>query len=104
MPLGAYRASTFPAETKIYLESTTYLKLRELTLSFDLPQAFVRRFWSGGRYARVSLSGRNLFTLTPYKGADPEVSNFGTQQIARNFDVSPYPPSRSFWLSVDLGF
>lgn len=104
MPLGAYRASTFPAETKIYLESTTYLKLRELTLSFDLPQSFVRRFWSGGRYARISLSGRNLFTFTPYKGADPEVSNFGTQQIARNFDVSPYPPSRTFWFSVDLGF
>ena len=104
MPRGAYRASTFPAETKIYLQSTTYLKLRELTLSFDLPQAFVRGFWSGARYARVSLSGRNLFTLTPYKGADPEVSNFGTQQIARNFDVSPYPPSRSFWLTVNMGF
>ncbi|HEV2751903.1 MAG TPA: SusC/RagA family TonB-linked outer membrane protein [Gemmatimonadales bacterium] len=104
VPLGAYRAGTFPAETKIYLQSTTYLKLREVTLSFDIPQEFVRRFWTGGRYARVSLSGRNLFTLTPYKGADPEVSNFGTQQIARNFDVSPYPPSRSFWLSVDFGF
>jgi len=104
MALGAYRATTFPAETKIYLESTTYLKLRELTLSIDLPQSLVRRFWSGGRYARVSVSGRNLFTLTPYKGADPEVSNFGTQQIARNFDVSPYPPSRSFWFSVNMGF
>jgi len=104
MPLGAYRASTFPRETKIYLESTTYLKLRELTLSVDLPRSLVRRFWSGGRYARVSVSGRNLLTLTPYKGADPEVSNFGTQQIARNFDVSPYPPSRSFWFSVNLGF
>ncbi len=103
-PLGAYRASTFPRETKIYLESTTYLKLRELTLSIDLPPSFVRRFWSGGRYARVSLSGRNLFTFTPYKGADPEVSNFGTQQIARNFDVSPYPPSRSVWFAVNLGF
>jgi len=104
VPLGAYRASTFPKETKIYLQSTTFLKLRELTVSLDLPQSLVRRFWSGGRYTRVSLSGRNLFTLTPYKGADPEVSNFGTQQIARNFDVSPYPPSRSFWFSVNVGF
>ena len=103
-PLGAYRASTFPAETKVYLQSTSFLKLREVTLSLDVPPSVVRHFWSGGRYARLSLSGRNLFTITPYKGADPEVSNFGTQQIARNFDVAPYPPFRSFWLTFDLGF
>jgi hypothetical protein len=54
--------------------------------------------------ARVSLSGRNLITLTHYSGLDPEVSNFGTQAIGRNYDVAPFPPSRSFWLSVDAGF
>jgi hypothetical protein len=35
---------------------------------------------------------------------DPEVSNFGNQPIARNIDVAPFPPSRSFWFSVALGF
>jgi hypothetical protein len=54
--------------------------------------------------ARVSLSGRNLLTFTSYSGLDPEVSNFGNQPIGRNYDVAPYPPSRSFWLSVDAGF
>jgi hypothetical protein len=56
------------------------------------------------RDARLSLSGRNLMTSTSYSGHDPEVSNFGNQNIARNIDVAPFPPSRSFWLSVNLGF
>jgi hypothetical protein len=53
---------------------------------------------------RVSLSGRNLLTFTKYSGLDPEVSNFGNQSIGRNYCVAPYPPSRSFWLSVDAAF
>jgi len=35
---------------------------------------------------------------------DPEVSNFGNQAIGRNIDVAPFPPSRSFWFSLSLGF
>ena len=53
--------------------------------------------------ARLSLGRRNLFTVTDYTGLDPEVSNFGNQPIARNIDVAPYPPSRSFWFSAHGG-
>ena len=60
--------------------------------------------WRGASYARVSLSAENLFLSAPYDGLDPEVSNFGNQPIARNIDVAPFPPSRSFWLTIDMGF
>ena len=43
-------------------------------------------------------------TWTDYSGLDPEVSNFGNQSIARNIDVAPFPPSRSFWLGAELRF
>jgi hypothetical protein len=56
------------------------------------------------RTARLSLSGRNLLRFTSYKSLDPEVSNFGNQAIIRNIDVAPFPPSRSFFFSIDLGF
>jgi hypothetical protein len=56
------------------------------------------------RRVRVSLSGRDLLTFSDYSGLDPEVSNFGNKPIGRNVDVAPYPPSRSFWLSIDFGF
>jgi hypothetical protein len=77
--------------------------VREITVSWDLPRGLVNSLFGSARYARLSVSGRNLLTFTGYTGHDPEVSNFGNQNIARNIDVAPFPPSRSFWFSIDLG-
>ncbi|MFN9424981.1 MAG: SusC/RagA family TonB-linked outer membrane protein, partial [Gemmatimonas sp.] len=87
-----------------YIEDASFVKLRELTLTYDLPSALVRRAMSRAESARLTLSGRNLLIITDYTGLDPEVSNFGTQAVSRGFDVSPYPPSRSFWFSIDVRF
>ena len=58
----------------------------------------------GDAPSRVSsASGRNLVTWTKYPGLDPDVSNFSNQLVGRGQDVTPYPPTRSFFLSVDLG-
>jgi hypothetical protein len=55
--------------------------------------------------ARLQVSGRNLLLWYPnYFGLDPEVSNFGNQQVARGQEVTPYPPARTFFVSLDLGF
>ena len=53
---------------------------------------------------RVSLTGRNLFMWAPYSGLDPEVANFGAAAIRNNLDIGPYPPSRSFFFNIALGF
>jgi TonB-linked SusC/RagA family outer membrane protein len=91
--------------TKVYLESGSYLKMREVSLSYDMPSSVVGRLFGGtARSARLTLSGRNLLRFTNYHGYDPEVSNFGNQAIVRNIDVAPYPPSRSFYFTVDVGF
>jgi TonB-linked SusC/RagA family outer membrane protein len=87
-----------------YVEDASFLKLRELTLTYELPSDWVKSWTRVAQSARISLSARNLITLTRYSGLDPEVSNFGNQPIARNIDVGPFPPSRSYWASIDLGF
>lgn len=88
-----------------YIEHASYAKLRELSLGYQVPQAWVNRlFGPQATTARVEFTGRNLLTWTNYSGIDPEVSNFGSQQISRFIDIAPYPPSRSFFLSINLGF
>jgi TonB-dependent starch-binding outer membrane protein SusC len=102
---GAQRQVDFATRTGVYVQDGSYLKLREVNLGYTLPASFTTSlFGSGIRFARISLSGRNLFRITPYRGLDPEVSNFGNQAIVRNVDVAPFPPSRSYFLSLDLGF
>ncbi len=104
--LGEYRLRVYPARTsRVWLEDASFVKLREVSLSWQVPQSMLQnQILRGINTARVTLSGRNLIRITDYRGMDPEVHNFGTTAIRTNIDVGPYPPSRSFWLSVDVRF
>jgi hypothetical protein len=80
------------------------VKLREITLSYDVPDRLLRHLPNGVRDLRLSLSGRNLYTWTDYWGVDPEANNFGNQTVSRIVDLAPYPPTRSYLFSFSLGF
>lgn len=104
--LGEYRYNSWAGgtNTAAYLEDGSYTKVREVTLAYTLPQGMVNKLAViNAKSARVSLSGRNLFIISGYNGFDPEVNN-GGNFVARFVDLAPFPPSRSFYLSVDLGF
>jgi TonB-linked SusC/RagA family outer membrane protein len=96
--------STAGGGKNVYLEPAGFVKLRELSVSFALPHAVMSSLFSGTNDVRLELSGRNLKTWTKYTGYDPEVSNFSNQNIGRFQDVTPYPPSRSFFVSLSTTF
>jgi TonB-dependent starch-binding outer membrane protein SusC len=85
-----------------YVQSTTFLKLREVKLSYDVPFNY-SRYVFGSHGVTLSASGRNLILITKYYGYDPEVSNFG-QSPFRGVDLAPYPPNRQFFFTVTAGF
>jgi TonB-linked SusC/RagA family outer membrane protein len=89
----------------VYVQDASFLKLREVSVSFLLPESMVHGMF-GGRVnnVRAELSGRNLVTWTKYPGLDPEVSNFGNQNINRGQDLAPYPPTRSYFFSLNVEF
>ena len=104
--LGEYRRAYLNNSiAEPYVQDGSFVKLREVTLSYAVPSALGKRFL-GSRVSdvRLSLTGRNLFTSTPYWGADPEVNNFGNQPVRGFVDLAPFPPSRSFFFNIDLGF
>ena len=88
-----------------YLEDAGFAKIREISVSYTLPQGVTRALFSSlTQNVRLEVSGRNLKTWTPYTGYDPEVSNFSNQNIGRFQDVTPYPPSRSVFVSLSGNF
>jgi outer membrane receptor protein involved in Fe transport len=102
---GKERFALQGKDTRPYVEDGSFVKLREVSLSYRLPESFVQRtFRNQVHTASLSFAGRNLLMNSAYKGLDPEVSNFGNQALNRNVDVAPFPPSRSFFLSLDIGF
>jgi hypothetical protein len=82
------------------------VKLRELTLGYDIPRRFTNRFFARANNARLSVSGRNLKTWTDFRGGDPDFSNFGgtPESLQRNRELAAYPASRSFWFALSVGF
>lgn len=84
-------ASTF------FLEDGSYLRLKNLTLGYSLPDKLIRSIGLQDSKLRVYLSGDNIFTVTPYSGIDPEIGNWG-------IDGSTYPVSRSFSVGINLNF
>ena len=106
VPLGEWRYAEWRngQNASAYIEKGTFVKLREITLSYQLPDRYIQRFWGRGHDARLMFSGRNLGMWTDYWGVDPEVNNFGNQNVVRFVDLAPYPPNRSYFVGLDLGF
>jgi TonB-dependent starch-binding outer membrane protein SusC len=87
-----------------YVFDGSFVKLRELSLTYELPAAFSQRVFRGAGTSRIEFGGRNLVTWTNYPGVDPEASNFGNQPISRFIDLAPFPPSRTFYLTLSASY
>ena len=103
--LAAHQLAAFRKGTDVWVENSGFVKIREITLGYDLPASMASRLFNGhAENARIEFSGRNLKTWTKYTGLDPEVSNFGNQALGRFQDVTPYPPSRQFYFTIATTF
>ena len=101
--LGAYRYATFAkGDISTYIDDGTYVKLREINVTYDAPKSWANV--AKAREMRISLQARNLAMWSKYWGSDPEFNNFGNSNFSRFIDLGPYPPSRQFFLSIDLGY
>lgn len=86
-------------ESNVY--STTFVRLREVTLGYTLPASLIERTPFSG--ANIFLTGRNLFLITDYPNFDPETSVGG----AGNFQGLEYvslPQTRSYGAGIKVSF
>jgi TonB-linked SusC/RagA family outer membrane protein len=85
-----------------YIEDGGYIKLDNATIGYTLPRGVAGHLLGARGGARVYLSGRNLLTLTKYRGLDPEVSLIGLSPGNDNRDT--YPTIRTFTAGVTFNF
>ena len=101
--LGPWRYAAFAGgDIRTYITDGTMLKLREVTITYAAPKSWASL--AKAREMRFSLQGRNLAMLSKYWSYDPEFNNFGSQNYNRFIDLGPYPSTRQFFFSVDLGY
>lgn len=85
-----------------YIEDGSFVKLRELSVSYRFDQPWVTRL--GASALSVRVAGRNLYTWTDYSGLDPEVNLFGTSQVAQGVDFANTPLPRSWVFGINVTF
>lgn len=88
-----------------YLESGSYFRMKNIQLTYQLPQALLSRLKLGS--TSVYIQGQNLFTVTKYSGMDPEVnlraySAGNDRQIG--VDGGSYPVAKTILVGLNLSF
>lgn len=86
------------------INDASYVKLRELSLSYDVPDRLSSRFGAHGLV--MTASGRNLHTWSPYTGLDPEMMFVSGSTPGSNFgvDQAEYPPLASFVFTIRANY
>lgn len=87
-------------QTDRWLESGSYLRLRNIELAYTIGKNALRRI--GFNNARVFLNGQNLLTFTGYTGLDPDIT--GVNIFERGLDAGQYPALRIISAGVSFGF
>lgn len=87
-----------------YLEDGSYLRIRNVTLGYDVPKNFITRFRINS--LRVFVSADNLLTITKFSGLDPEVSSFGNTNYYEIPGVSDfkYPINKQYLFGIQAQF
>lgn len=83
-----------------FIQSASYARLQTAQLGYTVPSALLNRTHVF-RSVRIYLSGQNLYTITKYKGYDPDFINDGT--INRGFDYGSFPNPRTLLVGLQVG-
>ncbi len=91
--------SKWEPQSTLFLENASYLRLKNISLAYNFKVKKLADF-------RVSVNATNLFTITGYKGIDPEASNVGGggSDITQGIDYGAYPNSKTFTIGLDITF
>lgn len=90
--------------TTRYLDESDFIRLRNLTLGYTLPQKTTRKFFV--ERLRIYFSGINMLTFTDYKGYDPESTAdfFGDSNVQVGIDFYSAPPAKTYTLGLNIDF
>ena len=103
VPAARSSRSTEYAIDSRFVEDGSFIRMRDVTLSYKLPKDILPGNFISN--AKLYIRGNNLFTITRYKGVDPESNSFSpnSSQLA-GIEVSVYPMVRMYTFGINVQF
>lgn len=88
----------FSRISDVYIESGSFLRLRNLTLGYNLkPKKYIRN-------AYIYVAGENLLTFTGYRGLEPEIGARNGWVLDMGIDRGVYPQAKTYRIGIDIQF
>jgi TonB-linked SusC/RagA family outer membrane protein len=90
-----------------FVESSDYVRLKNVTLSYNLPFKSLKQI--GVSNLNIFVNAQNLFTISGYSGLDPEIGNLASntqlnRNVARGIDFNAYPVSKMYIFGAKITF
>ncbi len=95
---GSFSTNNVP--NSYFVDNGAYLRAKNLQLGYTLPATLISRLHV--ERLRVYVQAANLFTITKYKGIDPEIG--GAEVTDFGVDEGAYPSQREFLVGINLSF
>ena len=89
--------------SSFFLQSGAYLRLRNVTLSYNIPHSLLKQLNVSN--VKLYVTGQNLLTFTKYNGYDPIVGNLyagNSGNLDYGIDIGTYPQPRTISVGIDL--
>ncbi|MEP3389130.1 MAG: TonB-dependent receptor [Reichenbachiella sp.] len=80
------------------LQDASFIRLRNATLGYNFQNV------PGVRNLRLYVTGKNLFTITDYRGYNPDVNSFASTTFGRGIEAGAYPTSKVYTIGVNVTF
>lgn len=104
VPQLRLRGSNGTGASSRYIYDASYVRLKNLTIAYNLPQGITNKFKISS--AKFYVTGVNLLTFTKYPGWDPEVNTDGRTESNRNqgSDFYAAPQIKNISVGLNIGF
>ncbi len=86
----------------MYVEDGSYIRLQNVSLSYTLPKAIVRKIKLEN--VKVYMNMQNVFTWSKYNGFDPEVGAMYGDALMTGLDYGRYPSPRIYTFGLNVSF
>ena len=97
-----YSSNSKGLNTDMFIENGDFFRFQTVTLGYDF-----NRLWKNSPFGQLRLyvQGQNLYTITGYKGMDPEVgTSSGFDSWAKGIDLGFYPQPRTILVGLNIKF
>ena len=99
---GGDASSLNNVPSSVWIEDGSYLKLKNLSIGYNLPASFLNRY--SITKTRLYISSQNLFFITDYSGLDPEIGIQGGNATQNGVDNGTYPSSKYITFGLNVTF